>query len=145
MSLKLSHAHINCSFEIYLLFCSCKEERLQGSLKKQKWDMDFKWLTPTLPSSFQLSFWSPFLCSSSASHCGFSQLLLVSSPFTASLLHPLPLAYYIPEHSLAGRVFNMLLLIHSADYCNTAQPRKRGGLCRDFRPFLLVTLILHIL
>lgn len=26
----------------------------------------------------------------------------------------------------------MLLLIHSADYCNSAQQRKRGGLRRDF-------------
>lgn len=70
----------------------------------------------------------------SASHCGFSQSLLPSSPFTASLLHPLPLAHYIPTRSPAGRVFNMLLLIHSADYSNTAQQRKRGGLRSDFRP-----------
>lgn len=37
----------------------------------------------------------------------------------------------------------MLLLIHSADYWNTAQQRKRGGLRRDFELVLLVTFTLH--
>lgn len=113
-SLKSSNAPIICSFGICPLFI------VGRTAAGKRTRHSFCMVNSHPPFLFPAFILTPIsLLLYSMSQCGFSPSLLLSSPFTVFLLHPLPLAHYIPTCSLAGRVFNMLLL-HSADYSNTA-------------------------